>query len=687
MSNLRITELDFDDIKRNLKTYLNSQEEFSDYDFEGSGLAVLLDILAYNTHYNAYLANMLANEMFLDSAVKRESAVSLAKHLQYTPRSRVGATAKINLTYQAPAVNPPASLILDRYSVFTTTIEGVSYQFSNLEPVTALLSGQSYTFDDLTIKEGTPVTNIYTVTDTGPSIKYQLLNDNADTSTIRVFVQNSSTNSTTTYFTRAIDDAYTINATQISGQDKVFFLEQNAFGQYEIFFGDGKIGAALRPGNLIFIQYLVTNGTAGNVSNTIGAGQIFAGPRVNNISPTITTTESSNGGKEAETIEEIKFNAPRAYAAQNRLVTIEDYKSIIRREVPNIRALSVWGGEDNDPPQYGKVFICILPTSGNVLTEQLKRRIKQDVLGSRRVLSIVPEIVNPEFFYVNLNAEVKYDANKTVLTADQIRALIETKIRNYFDTSLNTFGEDFILSKLGTIIDNSDNSIIGNQTSIKQQVRFIPSLNIANSNRFILNNTLQQGTLASTRFVYNRNGVLVQAALKDVPGAATVYKTGSYRRSGSIITCTFTTAHTLTVGEEITLDFTGAAQPGTYTVYKVINAFTFAVLSEQTGSTSGAVYVTSKPRGSLQLYNPATQETILNNVGFVSYLESIIQLNNLFVVGFPTGISDIKITTSLVEGSRDIVVKRNQIIRLDDSSAKPAVNQLAGLTITVVPQV
>jgi hypothetical protein len=434
------------------------------------------------------------------------------------------------------------------------------------------------------------------------------------------------------------------------------------------------------------VQYVASNGSRTNVSSTLGSGQIFTGPSLSGFAPaSILTTESSNGGRDKETIDEIKFNAPRANAAQNRLVTVDDYKALIKRDVQNLRAVSVWGGQDSVPPVFGKVFISILPTSGNFLTEQVKTRIKREIIGDKRVVAITPEIVDPDYFWVNVNTSVKYDAKRTVLTPDQIRGLVQTKIEEYFDTNLNVFEENFLISRMSAAIDSADQSILGSQSIVRQQIRFTPSLTIANNNRFIVNNLLAEGTLETTRFVYNRNGVLVQARIRDVPDTATVFKSGSYRRSGSIITATFNSNHNLTEGETVFLQFTGAAIADNYTIYRVVSPTSFSVISPQTGSTSGSVYVTSQPRGTLQLYNPITQETLLNDVGFISYQQGIIQLKSLFVRGYPSGGKDIKITISLQEGSRDITVFRNQILRLDDSTAVPTVDQLAGLTVTAIP--
>jgi hypothetical protein len=682
MSNIKITDLDFDAIKANLKDFLRAQSTFSDYDFEGSGLAVLLDVLAYNTHYNAYMANMLANEMFLDSAVKRESAASIAKHIQYTPRSTIGASAKVNVTFASQPGNP-SSMTMDRYSPFTTTINGVSYTFVNTEPLSAQRTDGQYYFGEIDIKEGIAVTNVYTVVDPGPMEKYALLNDKADITTLRVFVQKSSTDSTTTTYERAIDLSGIVNATQYTGDDLIFFVEENSMGKYEVFFGDGNIGQRLEAGNIVYIQYVVSNGSKVNVSTTLGTSQIFTGPTVNNINPSVTTVQSSNGGQEKETIEEIKFNAPRANAAQNRLVTEDDYIALIRRELTNVKAISVWGGEKNVPPQYGKVFISILPTSGNALTPQIKEQIIEEVLDTKRIVAIQPSIVDPTFFYVNLSVLVKYDAKRTTLTSTQIKDLVQTKITNYFDVNLDTFNEPFIYSKLVHEIDTADQSIVGNQTGLSVQYRFVPNLTIANSNRIVFNNTLREGSLESTRFIYENNGSLIPVRIKDIPDEQTVSMGGSYKRSGTTITAKFTSKHGLTVDEEVYLQFSGAASDGIYKIYKVLSDYSFTIISSQAGSTSGTIQITSNPRGSLVLYNANTLEIVLNNVGFISYLEGLIQFKALYVKGFPSGIRDIKLTIELESGVYDINVYREQILRLDTSASNTATNQLAGLTITI----
>ena len=395
MTNLRIAELDFDQIKQNLKEFLQDQDEFTDYDFEGSGLSVLLDILAYNTHYNAYLANMLVNESFLDSAVKRNSAVSIAKHLGYTPASARGARAIIDVTVNS-VPGTPTTLTLDRFTPFTTTINGVAYTFLNLNAVTATPTNSSYVFNNLTIVEGRFNQQSYVAVQPGPAEKFEITETNVDTSTLLVTVQNSSTDLTTRAFTLSED------ITGVDDDSLVYFLQENPFGRYEVFFGDGVIGKKLDPGNIISIRYLVSSGVETNVSDLIT--QSFTTTTIGGSSNVNITTESnSTSGSNKETITSIKFKAPLVNAAKNRAVTAEDYLALITSRFSEAESVSVWGGEENDPPIYGKVFISLKPFDGFNISQTTKDVIKNNILKDKKVLAIQPEFVDPEFFFVNLN--------------------------------------------------------------------------------------------------------------------------------------------------------------------------------------------------------------------------------------------------------------------------------------------
>lgn len=678
MANIRITELDFDEIKQNLKNYLKSQTEFSDYDFEGSGLSVLLDILAYNTHYNAYYMNMVANEMFLDSALKRESAISLAKHLSYVPTSRRAASATVNVQVNN-VTGSPATLTMDRYTPFTTTIDGVTYTFSNLEPITITPSNGDYIFENVVIKEGFRVVNTFTSVTPGTQEKFVIPNVEIDTTTLRVSVQTSLTDTTTKTFTQ-VDDI-----TAITGESLSYFLEQNNNGFYEIFFGDGNLGQKLKAGNIVIVEYLVTSGSDVNVSRTFSPSDVsfaLTGSIQGFTNATVSTLVTPTDGQLEESLASIKFNAPRSYTAQNRAVTAKDYEAIIKQNNVNIDSVVVWGGEDNDPPVYGKVFISAIPASGTFITNSVKTNIIDTILGSKKVVSLTPEIVDPDYFYVNVTTNVKYNTTATNLSSTEISNLVRSSIENYFDQNLNNFNLPFTYSKLTSAIDDSDSSIIGNITNVKIQKRFVPSLTSSNNIRIQFNNVLKPKTLETTRFVVNSAGTLVPARIRDDEDAATVEASGTFKRTGTSITITLPEEHNLAVDEEVTLQFSTTIAGGEYTIQEVPTPTTIVVFSPTAGSVSGTVNLTSRVRGSLVLYNPLTEEVLNNNVGFVNYQEGIVFIQNLRVFGFPNSATDVRLTIGVDENSKDISVFRNQIILLDDSESASAINRNAGLTIS-----
>lgn len=514
MANLRIAELDFDTIKTNLKTYLQSQSEFSDYDFEGAGLSVLIDILAYNTHYNAYLANMLANEMFLDSAVKRSSTVSIAKHLGYTPKSVTGSKAIINIVVGNPT-GTPATLTLDRYTSFTTAVGGFSYTFLTTEPYTIQPVNGTYTFGNIPIKEGRLLEYSYNVVAPGPDEKFEIPNAAIDTSTMLVTVQNSSTDTSTSTFVLATD------ITEINSSSSVYFLEENTLGNYQIYFGDGILGKKLVAGNIVRVQYLVSSGSSSNVSGNISQSFTADNTIGGSSNITITTAVNATGGTEKESISSIKFNAPRSNLARNRAVTKSDYISIIKAKYSQVESISVWGGEENEPPAYGKVFISLKPYEGYVIDDFTKTEIKNTILKDRQILTVVPEFVDPDYIYVNLNVNINYNKNATTLTASQISNLARTAINSYFNNELQQFEKPFYHSKLVENLNEVNPSVLSALADIKIQKRITPVLNVSNAyidqNLLKFNNRLHPGDLSSTRFFIVRNGTTLTVRLKDTP--------------------------------------------------------------------------------------------------------------------------------------------------------------------------
>jgi hypothetical protein len=500
---LRVTELDFDNIKTNLKTFLKAQEEFKDYDFEGSGMSVLLDTLAYNTHYLGFNANMLANEMFLDSASLRSSVVSHAKTLGYETTSVRAPVATINVTLSTDSNTKTMSA----GTAFSTTVDGTDYQFVTIADVTASNTGSAVPFESVKIYEGTYVTTRYTVDTSDVDQSFTLNNPNSDTSTLTVKVQTSAADTTTTTYTKATD------ITQLSSDSTVYYLQEVDGGKFEVYFGDGTVSKSLSDGNIVILQYVVTNKSLAN------GAQTFTSPSsIDSVtSITVTTESSATGGSEAESIDSIKLQAPLDYSSQGRAVTVDDYKSYTKKLFPNTQAVSVWGGEDgsydtstgvSSNPEYGKVFISIKSTTGENLTTVQKSNLVK-AFAPYKVASVTPVIVDPEITYLILNVTFNYDSTATTSTKDELASLIATTISNYNTSDLQEFNSSFRHSKLTGLIDDTDSSILNNTTTVTMGKFFTP---VASSTSYTISfgnafynpysgyNTNQGGILASTGF-------------------------------------------------------------------------------------------------------------------------------------------------------------------------------------------
>jgi len=460
---LEVADFDFDVVKANLKTFLQSQTEFQDYNFEGSGFAILLDILAYNTHYLGFNANMLANEMYLDSADIRKNIVSLAKMLGYTPTSVRAPKANIKLSVN-DATGPQVTL--PKGTVFTTSVDGNSYQYLTNENYVITPTDGLYIFPSVTIYEGTLITYRYTVNTNDPDQKFIIQNANVDTTTLKVSVQNSSIDTTTTVYSLA--GGYN-GITDIS---KVYFLQETDEGKFEIYFGDGIAGAALQNGNIIILEYVVTNRDESN-----GASLFSLGTTIGGFSDvTITTNSVSQGGSVAESKESIRFNAPLNYAAQNRAVTTSDYETIIRSIYPNALSVSAWGGEDEEPPIYGVVKISIKPATGSILTETTKNNIITS-LKPYNVASVRPQIVDPEITNILITTTARYDQKLTTKNEETLQTNIFDVLTEYNTNVLQKFDGIFRFSKVTKIIDETDNSLVSNITTIRIKKTFTPVLN------------------------------------------------------------------------------------------------------------------------------------------------------------------------------------------------------------------
>ena len=473
---LEVSDFDFDNIKANLKTFLRSQSEFQDYDFEGSGFSILLDTLAYNTHYLGFNANMLANEMYLDSADIRKNIVSLAKMLGYTPSSVRAPEASIDILV---GDGTGSSITMTKGTAFTTTVDGTTFQFiNNADIVTTPVNGV-YRFSDVKIYEGTLVTFRYTVDTTDTDQKFIIPSSLADTSTLVVKVQTSSNDTTTNTYTLATGLA-TVQSTS-----KVYFLQEIEDGKFEIYFGDGVIGSALTNGNIIILEYIVTNVEAANGASTFTASTTISG--FSNL--TITTNSNAQGGTTAESKESVRFNAPLQYSAQNRAVTTSDYESLVQSLYPNALSVSAWGGEDDETPIYGTVVIAIKAASGSTLTTATKQSIVTQ-LKKYNVASVRPVIVDPETTFILITSNVKYDEKLTTKTATTLKSDITSVLSNFNDNTLQKFDGVFRYSKVTSLIDDTDTSIISNITTIKIRKEFTPTLNSSTRYNIYFRNSL-----------------------------------------------------------------------------------------------------------------------------------------------------------------------------------------------------
>jgi hypothetical protein len=488
---LKVTEVDFDDIRTNLKSYLSTQDQFQDYNFEGSALATLLDVLAYNTHYNAFYLNMLANEMFLDTAQQRDSVVSRAKELGYLPSSAIGAQANVSLTFTGIA-NTNAQFTIPRNATFTTTVDDVSYTY--VVPTAKTVVNVSNTFStSLIIKEGTPLTHRFTVSASNPE-RYIIPNVNVDTSSIKVTVQESASDTTTTEFLRAT------NTKQITGTSAVYFLEESADKKYEVVFSPGTLGKPVKNGNIVIIEYLVCNAKDTNGAKTFTVDNLNLG--VSYTSVAVTTNKASSGGNTQEAIESIKFNAPRNFQTQNRAIVKNDYERIITTENADIQSVIAFGGEDADPAVYGKVYIALKPVGALQTTNNKKAQIKTSI-SDRTPLGVDPVMIDPEYTYIIPTVKVFYNRTLSTATTSEVQSAALTAITDFSTNNLEQFDKRFRFSRFVRVLDNlTVAEVLNTDASVQMQKRISPLLNISQSIDILFNNPIRTSTLSSTQFVF-----------------------------------------------------------------------------------------------------------------------------------------------------------------------------------------
>ena len=488
---LQVSELDFDDIRTNLKSYLSTQDQFKDYNFEGSAMAVLLDVLAYNTHYNAYYLNMVANEMFLDTAQQRDSVVSRSKELGYTPVSAVGATAGVNLTFSGVA-NTVSQFTIPLASKFSTTIDDITYTYVTTSATKVINNANTFSAA-VAIREGTPLVHSFVVSSSNP-IRYILPNKKIDTSSITVTVQESLTDTTRTEYTRLS------NIKQISSSSTIYTLEESADEKYEVIFGDSALGKPVKNGNIIIVSYLVNNGDVTNGADTFSVDTLNVGESYSSVA--VTTVTKASGGRNQESIESIKFNAPRNYQTQNRAIIDNDYQRIILAENSDLQSVIAFGGENATPPVYGKVYIAVKPFSERFATDTRKQQIKEGI-SDRVPLAIDPVIIDADYTYIVPSIKTYYDLTSTTVTTSAIEQNIRDEVANYSADKLERFGNRLRYSRFVRALDNTSNGyILNNDVSIKLEKRFVPDFGKQQTIILNYNNPIRKGTIDSTQFTY-----------------------------------------------------------------------------------------------------------------------------------------------------------------------------------------
>lgn len=671
---LQLTQLDFDGLKAALVSYLQGQNTFTGYNFEGAGLNILMDILAYNSHLNAFYLNMVGNEMFLDTAVLRSSVVSHAKSLGYTPRSATAAVATVNCAITRSNTDNTSVLTLPRFTAFSSdNLNGTSYQFLTLDSVTQAVNGSTFLFQDLQIFEGTPVNKVFQVSNvSNPTQTFDLTDPSIDTSTLLVILQQSVTNPQQSVFIPAND------VTQVSSTSNVYFLQEGSNGNFQLYFGDGVTGAALPDGSLLIVSYLVTDA---NVANYIQNFTLQTNP-LNGGNSNTTTVVASAGGSVPESIRSIQFNAPKAYIAQNRAVTVDDYITLINKNYPYFDAVNVWGGESLNPPQYGKIFVSAKPKQGFVVTQAQQDFLLNQIIAPISVMTVVPVYVPVDYNYIIMNLSVEYDSKQTTRAAGQIAQLAVSAVNNYCNTELNTFNSEFRLSRLLRAVDDSEQSILSSASQIYIQKQFTPTLNSTQTYTLTVGFPLNRGSVNNLLYsspavtINDKNGVPRTAFIEEVPESFTSIENIQIITPGS----GYTTAPALT----ITGDGTGANAYAVIVNGKVVNVvidnggsnYTSAQVTATGGGGAGATFTTTllAATGVLRTYyfDASGNKIILNaTAGSIDYINGIVTLTNFAPIGVanPFGI----LTINVQPASTNFETVQNRILTIDPNNPQAVI--------------
>ena len=504
MATTPTTELDFDAIKSDIIAYIKSNPTYTDYNFEGSALNAIVDMLAYNTHTNAYYANMLHSEGFLDTAQKRSSVVSKAKELGYTPRSSVCSSAFVDLT-----LTGLVPVTISRGTVFTSSNDNGTYSFSSVDSVTSKTVGANQVFSSLKLINGTPLQNYFTV-DTGSNIRsiFTIPNKNVDTSTLKVYIRDSIS---------SIDQSeylLTDNAFGLTSTSAVYFLQESYDGYFQIYFGDDIIGKQPVTGNVIYVDYFTNDSTTlandcrlFSYSGTFGTGSL-----------SIVTTQVAFGGADKEAISSIKLNAVKSNSAKGRSVTTNDYEILLKEKFNFIKSAAIWGGEDNIPPVYGKVFISVQPISGYVVTDSVKKDVLTPIIKSTSLMTISPVFVDPDYINLDILTKIKFNPTKAVFMQTDIEGMVKATVSAYV-SSISTFNSDYLESNLSSQISSIGGGIVSVDIDTYVSYRISPIIGIETTHNKNLVNAITPGSLTSTKFNIFYNGAVTQVSIKEIFGS------------------------------------------------------------------------------------------------------------------------------------------------------------------------
>jgi len=681
---LIVSELDFDTIKINLKNFLKSQNAFSDYDFEGSALSTLIDLLAYNTHYMGYYANMLANESFLDTASLRDSVVSHAKMLGYTPTSARSARANITLKYTQtdnPSMSSLTSLTIPRFTKFaSSSLNGVNYSFTNLEEVSVNKQNNEFKFNNLTITEGTPVSYVFTYDEqTNPTQEFLLPDANIDTSTIELLVQNSLSDLSQQTFTLAQD------ATSVDNNSTVYFLEESTDNKFKIYFGDGILGKKLTDGNLVVISYLLSRGENANKANKFTILQTLNGL----ASANIVVNSVAAGGAAAETLSKIKYTAPKSYISNNRAVTKNDYIALIQKKYPSLEAVNVWGGEQNTPPIFGKIFISAKPKNGYYLTQSEKSYIINEIINPIGVVTVIPEFTDADYNFLNLTATVTYNPSETNRSPGQVQTAVKEAIYGYASRELNTFNSYLKISRMMREIDNVDKAVLSNQLNVKLEKRLSPVLNVERS--YVLNyNTELKRSTGKDRitsypgfFAYDNNEIQREFFFEEIPLSFTGIKSIKVLSGGSDLT----KAPTLKIdGDGVGAEATAVLTNGKITEVIVTKPGIEYSTSTVTAYDEDGVLVPNvsfqavvgEEVGTLRMYffdENKVKQVFSSEAGTIDYKNGVIRINPFTAIDINDSSKYLKLYA--VPQNQLLNSTKNTILTLD-------VDDLAAVTVNIV---